>query len=148
MGFEAIRSAAGELEALITALPAEWSAIPAEEAARLREDGGWSRKQAGQQAQGGAGRFEREGRRDAPGALLAERAGLGSDEQLVAVFALAGAAARIEIGRDALNGLDGKRGGQEVVESAQPAARGQIARGLEGGDLSERVDAGVGASGE
>lgn len=45
MGYEAIRSAAGELEELITALPAEWGDIPAEEAAWPREDGGWSRKQ-------------------------------------------------------------------------------------------------------
>ena len=45
MGFEAIQSAIGELEELVAGLPAEWHAIPDEEAARPRADGGWSRKQ-------------------------------------------------------------------------------------------------------
>ncbi len=45
MGFEAIQSAMDELSELITTLPAEWRPIPDEQAARLRSDGGWSRKQ-------------------------------------------------------------------------------------------------------
>ncbi len=45
MGFETIRSAVGELEELVASLPAEWGAIPDEQAARPRADGGWSRKQ-------------------------------------------------------------------------------------------------------
>lgn len=45
MGFQAIQSAIGELQELIASLPAEWSAISDEQAARPRADGGWSRKQ-------------------------------------------------------------------------------------------------------
>ena len=103
---------------------------------------------AGKSAERGAGEVEGEGRENAPGAGFFERSALGGDEQLVAVLALGRVAARVEVVGDGLDVLHGDAFGEEVVESAQPAALGQLAGGLEGGDLSEGVDAGVGASGE
>ena len=103
---------------------------------------------AGKSAKRGASEVEGEGRGNAPGAGFFERSPLGGDEELVAVLALGRVAARVEVVGDGLDVLHGDAFGQEVVESAQPALLGQLAGGLEGGDLPEGVDAGVGAAGE